>query len=123
MLECYKEQTSWWHEMLHKLVHDGKSGSTIVFKPQLFKEWRACFEEGEWKEVFEGKGTEGERLYLFIQAPDADRKVLQVRLILTARLGSARVGGLCRVEGVGCTFVACSIGMCFENFNVGNLLD
>lgn len=72
MLEYYKEQTGWWHELLHELVHDEKSGSPVFFKPQLFEAWRAWFEGGEWKDVPKGRGTEGERLYKFIHAPEAE---------------------------------------------------
>jgi hypothetical protein len=41
----YKEdQNGWWHEVLHEIVHERKSGANEFDKPKLYKEWKEWYE-------------------------------------------------------------------------------
>lgn len=44
MLEYYDDQSGWWHELLHELVHGRVSGADVMFKDVLFEEWKDWFD-------------------------------------------------------------------------------
>lgn len=51
MLEYYEDPYGWWHELLHEVVHGEKSLSHIFYISDLFEQWKAWLETGEWKDV------------------------------------------------------------------------
>lgn len=63
MLASYQDRSGWWHELLHKVVHGETSKSPVFFKDHLFWQWSTWFENGEWKDVPEGRCAHGEQLY------------------------------------------------------------
>ncbi|ROV99684.1 hypothetical protein VSDG_03026 [Cytospora chrysosperma] len=54
MLEYYKDQSGWYHELLHHLVHGKVSGSGMFFKQVLFESWKDWFEHKDHKDAPEG---------------------------------------------------------------------
>lgn len=54
MLEYYRDQHGWWHELLHELVHGKVSGADVFFKPVLFASWKDWFENKDHKDAPKG---------------------------------------------------------------------
>lgn len=81
MLEYYNDQSGWWHELLHKLVHGKTSGAGIFFKPVLFAEWKVWFEHQDHKDALKG--------------PDVRARLGHGYRVDDQKPTASRIGGLC----------------------------
>lgn len=61
MLEYYNDQSGWWHELLHELVHGRVSGAGIFFKSVLFESWKDWFEHKHHQDAPRGADKRAQR--------------------------------------------------------------